>query len=156
MRIRGGAFWLVAVLATALPWLPSANAAGLPVVRVGVVQDGPLGDRGHPLIDPLIAEVLDLTRGEFDVRFPPEKHLSGDWSRSRIVAAVDRLLADRSVDVVIGMGVVACNELAHRRGLPKPVIAPIVIDPELQGLPVVDGASGVHNLNYLASFKSFR
>ncbi|MGD2063805.1 MAG: TolC family protein, partial [Nitrospirota bacterium] len=54
------------------------------------------------------------------------------------------------------MGVVACNELAHRRGLPKPVIAPIVIDPELQGLPVVDGASGVHNLNYLASFKSFR
>jgi len=156
MRIRGGALWLAAVLSTVLSWSVNTHAAALPVVQVGIVQDGPLGDRGHPLIEPLIAEVLDLTRGEFDVRFPTDKHLSGEWSRPRIAAAADRLLADRSVDVVIGLGVVACNELAHRRDLPKPVIAPIVIDPELQGLPVVDGASGVHNLNYLASFKSFR
>jgi hypothetical protein len=113
MRTRGGAVWWAVVVAAVLPWVSVIAAAAVPVVRVGIVKDGPVGDRGQALLEPLIAEV-------------------------------------------IGLGVVACSELAHRRDLPKPVIAPIVIDPRLQELPVVDGASGVHNLNYLASFKSFR
>ena len=38
--------------------------------------------------------------------------------------AVDRLLADRDVDMILALGVIASHEACQRRDLPKPVIAP--------------------------------
>ena len=94
----------------------------------------------------------------FDIRFPEDKTLDGNWTASGAVAALDRLLADPEVDIVLTMGVLAASELARREDFPKPVIAPFVIDQELQGFhPQVgrrpDGrtirVSGIDNLNYL-------
>ncbi len=149
-------------LATALSLLgaltPASQAAAqaLPVVRIGVVLDAPTGI--EDIVDLMRAEIIALNRRDFDLRFPEDKTLDGNWTASGAVAALDRLLADPEVDIVLAMGVLAAGELARREDFPKPVIAPFVIDQELQGFhPQVrrrpDGrtirVSGIDNLNYL-------
>ena len=42
-----------------------------------------------------------------------------------------------------------------RKQLPKPVVAPFVIDRMLQDLPFQKGKSGIRNLNYLVSSHTF-
>jgi hypothetical protein len=44
---------------------------------------------------------------------------------------------------------VCAAELAGPGQLPKPVIAPFVIDTELQGVPLAGSVSGVPNLSYV-------
>lgn len=124
------------------------------VIRIGTVADGPSGLM--PELRGLITrEIQDLTRGEYQVEFPAALQLQGQWSPQQIRQGIDRLLSDRQVNLVIALGVIASNEVSHRRTLSKPVIAPFIIDADLQGLPQKKGSSGRHNLNYLASFKSF-
>ncbi len=103
----------------------------------------------------LTREILELTRGEFDVRFPGEKRLHGNWSPAGVKRAVDLLLADPDVDLVLALSPLSSHEVAHRKPIPKPAIASIVIDVDFQDLPFRDGKSGVTNLNYLTSFQKF-
>ncbi len=127
----------------------SMAAAELPTVRIGVVVDGPwaLNSTVRQLT---IDEVTALTEGEFDVRFGDSDYLVGDWSHDTARANVERLLDDPEVDLVIAWGILASHTACCFGDLAKPVIAPVILDPALQGLPLVDGASGVHNLNYVA------
>ncbi len=118
-------------------------------VRVGVVIDGPW-EQNDEISEMTQREILTLTEGEFDVRFPANKTFTADWTLASIHAAVDRLLADSEVDLILTMGVLASGYVSRRGDLPKPVIAPFVIDAHLQGLPSKDGTSGVRNLNYLS------
>lgn len=140
-------------LCLTLIFAPETVPAEPPVVRIGMVADGP-----SPLMDEVARrfqkEIVELTRGEMDIRFPAKSRVDGAWSVAGVKGAVDQLLADPNVDVVIALSVIGSNDLARRKRLPKPVIAPFIIDAELQGLPLRKGASGVRNLNYLASFKS--
>ena len=39
-------------------------------------------------------------------------------------------------------GLLASNELCHRDDLPKPAVAPFVIDADVQEIPFANGASG--------------
>ncbi len=155
---------ILAVLAcvavnAAEPSRPEFAVDQLPIVRVGVVVDGDLEADAEALRPGLYREtllglkqeILTLTRREFDLRFPPEKLLQGRWSRERIRSAVDTLLQDPDVDIVLTMGVYSTHEICTRRDLPKPVIAPFVIDVELQGLPLEGEASGVRNLSYITT-----
>jgi outer membrane protein TolC len=136
-------------------WIPDAQPASkLPIVRIGIVRDG-LKTRLPDNIDLLKEEILKLTSGEFDVRFPANKTIQGNWKIDEIKGAIDKLLADPEVDLIIGLGYLASNDLCHRSKLPKPVVAPIVADSGLQNLPLQDGASGVKNLSYIDSFVSF-
>lgn len=118
-------------------------------VRIGVIIDGPW-HRNAEIADMTRSEILALTADEFDVQFPPEKQIVADWTIEGIRTATDQLLADPQVDLVLTMGVIASNQICKRGALPKPVIAPFVIDADLQGLPMQNGASGVRNLNYLS------
>ena len=59
------------------------------------------------------------------------------------------LLADPEVDLVIAAGPIASNEVGRRGPLPKPVIAPLVINSLVQGIPLKGQASGVKNLSYI-------
>ena len=52
------------------------------------------------------------------------------------------------------LGILTSQQAARRAPLPKPVIAPLVIDPILQGYPLVEGRSGRHNFTYVADFQS--
>ncbi len=142
------------VCACALLWILSlaavvATAQELPVVRVGVVVDGPW--EGNPGIRALTrSEVTALTEGEFDVRFPDEAYLVGDWTLETVRANLDRLLEDPEVDAVITWGLLSSHAVCCYGALPKPVIAPVMIDRAIQDVPIVDGASGVPNLSYVS------
>ncbi len=119
-----------------------------PVVRVGIVLDGPW-DRNTEILELFEREMSDLLSGEFDVRFPPEKRYEADFTMPAIQASLQRLLADPGVDIVLAMGPLASNAAAESGALPKPVIAPFVLGGIMGDLPLKDGASGVPNLTYL-------
>ncbi|MFQ5349077.1 MAG: TolC family protein, partial [Thermoanaerobaculia bacterium] len=125
------------------------TSAELPVVRVGLVVDGPW--EGNPgMMELTRTEVATLTEGEFDVRFPDEFYLVGDWTIETARTNLDRLLADPEVDAIITWGLLSSHAVCCYGALPKPVIAPVMIDRVIQGVPIQDGASGVDNLTYVS------
>jgi hypothetical protein len=67
--------------------------------------------------------------------------------------AVERLLADPAVDLILTLGFGASHYAAQRRDLKKPVIAAAVLDAQLQGFPEKNGTSGVRNLNYISPLR---
>ena len=97
-----------------------------------------------------ISETRVLTEGEFDVQFPDEIYLIGDWTYSAAQENVERLISDPTVDIVVTWGQLVSHAVCCFVNLPKPVIAPVVVDHQLQSLPFVDGASGVTNLSYVS------
>ena len=141
---------------------PSAEAQ-LPVVRIGLSIDGPW-ERNEEVETTFEREIRQLLESGYDVRFSPEKRLLGDWTAVGVKANIDRLFADPEVDFVITLGVLGSNDAARREALPKPVFAPFVIEPDMQGIPYqvreerVAGRdtpersriSGVQNLSYVA------
>ena len=48
----------------------------LPMVKIGMVLDGPW-DQNEEIVSLLQQEILDLTKNEFDIRFPDEKTILG-------------------------------------------------------------------------------
>ena len=118
-------------------------------LRIGVVIDGKRTEEFR-LMESMKEEILDLTRGEFDVRFPEDKRILCGWELHQIRSAIDRQLEDPDVDILLCMGVVSSHYLCHRETIPKPAIAPFVIDREIQGISFTDGASGVTNLCYMS------
>ena len=127
----------------------SVSIANQPIIRMGVILDGPW-QRNEEINQMMQNEIIELTRGEFDIQFPKEKYIVGDWTAAGVEKGIDRLLADPAVDFVLAMGVIASSNICLRGPLPKPAIAPFIIDATVQGLPQKDGASGIKNLNYLA------
>jgi outer membrane protein len=122
----------------------------LPVKRIGIVFDGPsaLNQRALSIYK---KEITAVTEGEFDVQFPADRVIQADWTASTVKSAIDTLLSDRDVDILITLGIIGSTEVSKRRNLNKPVIAPWVIDRELLGIPIDEkGASGIKNLYYLA------
>ncbi len=138
--------WLSALLLQgSREWCFAQNTGRL---RVGIVVDGPWerNDTMRVLMEQEIREVLGK---DAPVTFPREDFLVGDWTLAGVRALDSRLLADPRVDLILGMGVISSQDLATRGPLPKPVIAPIIIDVERQHIPMSRGTSGVKNLNYL-------
>ena len=119
-----------------------------PTLRIGVVVDGPW-ERNAELRVLLQSGIQEVLGTNARAVFPPDAQLVGDWTLAGVHALADRLLSDPNIDLVLGMGLIASQDLATRGPLPKPVIAPIVIDVERQHIPYHDGKSGVKNLAYL-------
>ena len=124
-------------------------AAELPVVNVGIVIDGAW--EGNPyVLDLTRTEIVTLTEDEFEVRFPEEYTIEADWRLDKAIDSLNRLLQDPGVDLVIAWGVIASHAACRMAELPKPVIAPVILDVALQDVPYQDGVSGQHNLSYVA------
>jgi len=135
--------------------LSSGNAfAARKTFEIGVVTDGPLA-RFQDIVTLYQKEITAMASSEFDVKFPADKQLNGGWTLAGVNQAIDRLLADPQVDIVITLGEVGTNEVCKRRNLPKPVIAPFVVDAEIQELPTKGNASGVKNLSYINTYRNF-
>lgn len=117
-------------------------------VVVGMLIDGPW-EQNDEITRTFEQEVVDLTGREFDVTFPESKRVIGDWTVGGVSRGLDGLLADPEVDIVITAGVLGSNEAGHRGVFAKPVIAPFVINAQLQNIPLADGASGVRNFTYV-------
>lgn len=123
-------------------------------VTIGVVIDGPTEQPGWTL-DLFKNELLVLTKGEFDVRFPSVKQLDGRWSIERIKTALEQLQNDPQVDMVLTLGYVSSQLAGLRKTLRKPTFAPFVMDANLLGLPRKGNTSGIENLNYLSEEADF-
>ncbi len=133
-------------LPSAAPTTPAVSASGLPVLRIGIVQDGEADD---PTVDIFLNELRDLLADDYTVQVPDALRLKGDWSVGSVRAGLDQLLANPQVDLIMALGIVASQEAARRRSLSKPVFAPLIVDAELQEIPLKDGTSGVPNLSYI-------
>jgi outer membrane protein len=123
----------------------TSSHTGKPL-RIGVVVDGPW-ERNETVSRLLRKEIQDVVGKDVPVTFPI--FLVGDWTLATVHALNGRLLADPQIDMVLGMGLITSQDLATRGPLPKPVIAPIIIDAERQHIPSRNGTSGVKNLSYL-------
>jgi outer membrane protein len=130
------------------------SAPQLRKIRIAVVSDGPWERNGEmkELLDRSMSDVLGKDAA---VGIDPAKVLVGDWTLAGVRAINNRLLADPDVDMILGMGVIASHDLATRGELPKPVIAPVVVDVKRQRIPMLNGASGVKNLSYLVYPQTF-
>ncbi|MET0280982.1 MAG: TolC family protein [Steroidobacteraceae bacterium] len=135
-----------------LTWLACAAAAPARDIRVAVVTDGDAARQVLPLAA-IEREITNLAAAGINIQLPAEKRFAGDWSPGGATAALERALADRDVDVVLTLGVLASQQAALRATLAKPVIAPLVVDPVLQGYPLVNGRSGRHNFTFVADFQ---
>jgi outer membrane protein len=118
------------------------------IFHIAIVADG-YWERNKEYFDLIQKEVVDVVGKQAQIIFPPDKILEGDWTLSGVQQINNRLLADPDIDLILGMGLMASQDLCTRGELPKPVIAPIVIDPVGQHIPYKNGASGVKNLSYL-------
>lgn len=133
-----------------LATLSAASATDeLPLVRVGVIVDGPW-DGNEWIFNLTVGEVRTLTAGEFDVRFPEESYLVGDWTLETAQRNLEQLLTDPGVDIVLTWGLLVSHTVCCYGELPKPVVAPVVADVEIQGLPLFEGRSRTKNLSYVA------
>jgi len=146
-------------LSAVLWWCPLiATANSLTVVRIAILYDGPHSDFGVGEIfrkQLIQKEILSLTKGEFDVRFPSSVQIHGGWSIQKIRKALDALLKNPSVDMILTLGLLSSNEAVQRSQFSKPVIAPFVIDPALQGISPKKRHGQVQNLTYLILSESF-
>ena len=144
---------ILAALPMVMLLAPGLGADAATQVTIGIVADGPTA---RAMMTPAFIrdEALNVLGTSLDMRIPEDKRLHGNWTREGIRAALDRHLSDPEVDVVITLGLLASYEAAHREPLSKPVIAPFVTDPVLQGYPLKEGRSGRHNFVYVASFQS--
>ena len=133
----------------------AAASAQEPVVRIGVVIDGPW-ERNVEIERIIQRELTELMQGEFEFRFPDEARIVGDWSVDTVETSLVRLLGDPEVDVVLAMGVIASDRAARLRDIPKPLIAPFIVDAAIQGTPREGRGSGVRNLSYLSSSITLR
>ncbi|MFN3201219.1 MAG: TolC family protein [Bradymonadia bacterium] len=115
--------------------------------RIGLVFDGPAPTNAQ-LRAAVEREVLTLAGAEFEVSFPKDKTLTADWTPEGIGKALDSLLADPEVTLVITLGFQASYTATQRKDLPKVVYAGGLVDVGLP-LPQKDGRSGVKNLAYL-------
>ena len=148
--VKPAVFLLILILL-----VPTANAlAAKKSIHIGVIADGPVA-RFQEIGMLYQSEIIDMAGSEFNVHFPENKQVNGGWTLAGINQAIDRLLADPTVDIVIALGEVTTNEICKRRNLKKPVIAPMVIDADMQQLPVKNGASGIRNLSYINTYRSF-
>ena len=95
------------------------------------------------------SEISDLLSSRYEINFVPFEARSNS---DNIQPFIDEAFNDSKIDVVIGTGLEVSNKLAKQSNFPKPVIASIIIDNELQNIPQTDeGASGMDNFTYVHS-----
>jgi outer membrane protein len=123
-------------------------------VRVALVADGPW-DRNGEVLEMLNRSIRDVFGTTPAVVIEPGYLFTGDWTLAGVRAVNDLLLADTTVDMILAFGVIASHDMATRGPLPKPVIAPVVVDAASQHIPLVNGTSGVKNLSYLVYPQTF-
>ncbi len=141
-------YWLATLVVCPLLFAP-AQAQDRTVI--GFVLDGPWerNQEARRLIEARIEEALGNPR----VAFPAAKRVTGSWTLSSVASALNRLLEDPDVDLVITLGLLSSHEAVMRGPMPKPVIASRVVGSGVADVPSKDSAvgrvSGVQNLSYI-------
>ncbi len=147
--------WLAVAVLAALtaPAAPARAQMACDPCVIAVVLDSPW-ERNDELLATFEREILTLTAPQFNVSLPEAKRRVADATPDGVRGALDALLADPEVDIVLAAGPMAAASLGQRASLPKPVIGAFVFDPALHGLPVATSAAGERvsgrpNLSYV-------
>jgi len=82
------------------------NANSESVTNIAIVFDGP-SEINQLILDSYKKEIKELTKGEFIVNFPESKTIEADWSVKGVNDAVNKMLQDPSVDILITPGVLS-------------------------------------------------
>jgi len=115
---------------------------------IGIVFDGP-SQLNNAVLNMIKKEVNELTEAEFDIYFPEDKIVHGNWNADQVNSSIDKLLADKDIDIIFTLGAIASDNIARRGDLSKPVIAPFIIDTKMQSIPVKKGHSDAKNLDFI-------
>lgn len=107
------------------------GSAWAKTVRVGIVSDG-AESRTYGLNDLYKTEIRNLLEPEHTTIFIETDSLQGDWTKQGIDNALNAAFADPQIDIILALGVISSHEVANRDNLSKPVIAPFIIDPQIQ------------------------
>lgn len=127
----------------------SNDSSTVRTIRIALVVDGPC-DLNAVIFGQLQTVLKEVLGNRINVVFTDGGPIAGDWTLHGVSKINSSILSDPNVDLVLGLGVIASHDLATRGTLPKPVIAPIVVDPARQNVPLTTrGTSGVKNLSYL-------
>ena len=127
-----------------------AAAQSRPSVTVAFVHDREVAGWAQAYDDSLRSEIRRVLDVDYRVQMPPELDRTGDSTWDSVEAALNDVLA-ADVDLVIAtgpLGTLVARELPRRA---HPVIGSLILDPEFQQVPVVDGASGVSNFTFVTS-----
>lgn len=145
--------YILAVLLTAM-W-SSKSLATNKVVDIAVITDGP--SLHTDMIKATLREELQSLAGSaIKVSYPSQLQTNGDWSVGTVQKALDKAIANPSTDIVVMMGVIG-SSLTAKLNPKVPVLAPFIIDRELQQFPITaKGTSGVKNLHYLSIKRNIR
>lgn len=134
--------------------VPSFSQAGK-TVTIGVVSDGPW-EGADDVFQLFKKEIEDLLGGEYRFNLSKDTIKTAEWTAASVKAVMDRMLEDPKIDLVLALGMIASHDACNRGDLPKPVIAPFIMDPEVQDLPRKGKSSGVKNLNYLVALHTVK
>lgn len=116
--------------------------------NIGIITDGPT--IAYPgVVDLFKHEIAQMVEGEFEVSFPDAMIIEADSTREGVNDKIDSLLDNPECNLIITLGLIGSTEALKRQDLPKPVIAPLVYDAELQKAPGDGVTSGVKNLYYI-------
>jgi len=141
------ASWAAALLCVSIPaW------SAPPSFTIGIVQDGPWAT-GQDGLQVFQKEIEAVMKGAAEVRFPADKQIVAKWDSSSVRQSLQTLLDDPEVDLVLALGLIASHEAGQMTGLKKPIIAPLVADAAVQGVPMdpKTGSSGQHNYAFISN-----
>lgn len=118
-------------------------------LNLGVVADCP-----NTLSDAFIAAIMEevkvLLPSDEPLVLKPENILQSDCDISKAKQNLDLLLANRSIDIILGIDVLGSHVMATNGPYAKPVIAGVVFNANVQKIPITSkSSSGVRNLTYL-------
>ncbi|MGA1871852.1 MAG: ABC transporter substrate binding protein [bacterium] len=150
-------YLFIIILLCALPSIQNIQAQSKQdkkEVNIGIVIDGKLG-HFDKLLDNLKKELTILLGSKFSIHIHENKILSANWSAENVGSNYDRLVEDKHVDIVLGIGILTSYVIAKKGTYPKPVIALGIFDPTLINLtPTLENSSGIHNFTYFLFNKS--
>ena len=134
---------------TAISFILFVPVMSLAQTNIAILIDGK-SQYYDQIIELYEKEIIELTRGEFDINFSAHIPKNGGWTYQNIETKYRSLQANNDVDMIVTLGIVSSLVAAYDRSPQKPTFAPYVIDANFPGLPREGLASGVENLNYLA------
>ncbi|MFC2103656.1 ABC transporter substrate binding protein, partial [Bacteroidota bacterium] len=120
-----------------------------PVVTIGLLLDG-RWEADEIALNELKKQTNILLEDEFTILFPESKLVYGEWNIDKINSGFNQLMTDDEVDIIIAYGEVSSNVAVFDGVYTKPVIAALAINSEIQNMPILNGTSGISNLNYIS------
>ena len=125
-------------------------------VQIGIIIDNPVKDRSSILFEQNIQDEIDQLLGN---RLEIVYHeIETGTEYQDIVNAIDRGFNNPEIDILIASGAISSSIMAARKSFPKPSIASIIMDVEIQNAAITEQfTSGVNNFTYIQSpFNSAR